>query len=191
MMKYELAKLFGDVDDIFIEGAKPEAQKPVMVKVKQRSPMKIIAAASCAAVILAAGGVIAANAIRWGNGGKIPVLEETQGSAYISNDSTESSGVSNGSERDNSTEKNGSFIDSKVSNGGKMSEIYDFTNRPALYAIQQLEKEGFKITTVCKIDDNVAKDCVIGTNPPAHTMAEQGSTVVVIVSMGAKNDLLN
>lgn len=59
MLKYDLAKLFGDVDDKFIENAKPEAQKPIMIKAVKRSPMRIIAAASCAAVLLTGGAVAA------------------------------------------------------------------------------------------------------------------------------------
>ena len=344
-MKYDLAKLFGDVDDKFIEGAKPEAQKPIMVKAVRRSPMRMIAAASCAAVVLA-GGVITANMIQ--SRGNLPAFE-SKDSAYISNDGSGSgmrnesnnnwyneeqiyyegeyykvaedtlsfyrmdkklvglAGIRRSSENvvdivtmiknnytepaaircygsdsvveikfvpksenpdeeqtppDYMTEKPLSVVlqpgevcyqkssfnvgygeymgevkfafqnadsnllqafsgapvfrfretigedgftdlyrgdsessdksdESEKDNSGKISEICDFTNRPALYAIRQLEKEGFKTVTVSKVDNNVARDCVIGTNPPAHSMAEQGSTVVVIVSMDKKNDLLN
>ncbi len=74
-----------------------------------------------------------------------------------------------------------------VSAGRRMSEIFDFKNRQASYAIQQLEREGFKTNITSRVDDTIPKDCVIETIPPAHTMAEQGTTVVIIVSMGPKN----
>lgn len=61
-MKYELAKLFGDVDDSFVEGVKPEAQSAVVLKPTRRSPLKILAAASCAAVVFA-GGFATANLV--------------------------------------------------------------------------------------------------------------------------------
>ncbi len=83
--------------------------------------------------------------------------------------------------------KLGQTIAVTVSAGKRMSEIFDFRNRQASYAIQQLEREGFKTTTTSRKDDTIPKDCVIETNPPAHTMAEQGTTVVVIVSMGPLN----
>lgn len=75
----------------------------------------------------------------------------------------------------------------KVSKGRRMSEIFDFKNRPYSYAIQQLEREGFKYQIIRRQSEDVANDCVIETNPAAHTMAEQGSMVVVIVSSGSKN----
>lgn len=61
MTKYELAKLFSDVDDKYIEGARPMAQRAVMLKTARHYPMRIIAAASCAAVL--AGGVITVTAV--------------------------------------------------------------------------------------------------------------------------------
>ena len=78
-------------------------------------------------------------------------------------------------------------VNVKVSAGRKLIEIYDFRTRPAETAIQQLKRDGFNPTSIFREDDTIAKDCVIETNPPAHTMAEQGSSVVVIVSMGSKN----
>lgn len=83
--------------------------------------------------------------------------------------------------------KVGQTVTVKVSKGRKLIEIYDFKGRQAAYAIQQLERDGFKTTVVSRQDDTVPKDCVIETNPSAHSMVEQGSTVVVIVSYGSKN----
>lgn len=340
MTKYELAKLFGDVNDKFIEGAKPEAQSAVMMKPTRRSPIKIIAAASCAAAVLT-GGIVTANTLHnsgmsalegssvasivkdnsntpnetddgrifdmqtgnWfteneiyyeGNYYKVtkdsrtlykyavedkvrvgvlvgirrispnsiemvavmvnPCIAPVQIRCYgadsvvemkfapershageISYSDNMSSkpfghtlqpgemcfqkgiynaglGIYEGKIKyafhiDNAYQSGGAgteqfsiimtedgFIercdgDSESSdNSGKTSEICDFTNCSVVDAVRQLHEEGFAITVVSKIDDNVAKDCVIQTNPPAHTMVEQGSTVVVIISMGPKNN---
>lgn len=94
MTKYELAKLFSDVDDKYIEGARPVAQKAVMIKTS-KSPMRIISAASCAAVLV--GGIITITAV---HNRDISALNDsntasiTSGGANISNstdikDSTE------------------------------------------------------------------------------------------------------
>lgn len=63
MTKYEFAKLFSDVDDKYIEGARPEPQKAVMIKTR-KAPVRMIAAASCAAVLI--GGVITVAALHLG-----------------------------------------------------------------------------------------------------------------------------
>ena len=83
--------------------------------------------------------------------------------------------------------KVGQTVNVKVSAGIRMIEIHDFRTRQVAYAKQQLERDGFKTTVVAQIDDEIAKDCVIETTPPAHTMAAQGSTVVIKVSLGPKN----
>lgn len=75
----------------------------------------------------------------------------------------------------------------KVSNGRKMIEIFDFKTRPLANVKSQLERDGFQVTITSSHSDEIAKDCVIETKPPAHTMAEQGSVVNVIVSLGPKN----
>ncbi len=83
--------------------------------------------------------------------------------------------------------KVGQTITVKVSKGRRLNEIYDFKGRQAAYAIQQLERDGFKAQPVSKADETVPKDCVIETIPPAHTMVEQGSTITVVVSLGPRN----
>lgn len=88
---------------------------------------------------------------------------------------------------DGRTVKLNQAITVKVSNGKKMIEIFDFKGRTATYAVQQLEREGFTARIIQNLSEDVAKDCVIETRPAAHTMAEQGSTVIVIVSLGSKN----
>lgn len=83
--------------------------------------------------------------------------------------------------------KAGSTVVLKVSMGIKQVEIQDLTNRTVDAARKQLEKDGFKVTTSSKEHDTIAKDCVISTVPEAHTMAQVGSTVTLIVSMGPNN----
>ena len=80
--------------------------------------------------------------------------------------------------------KAGSSVVLKVSKGIQKREIQDMTNRTVDAARKQLEKDGFKVTTSSKEHDTIAKDCVISTIPEAHTMAQVGSTVTLIVSMG-------
>ena len=80
--------------------------------------------------------------------------------------------------------KAGASVVLKVSKGIQKREIQDMTNRTVDAAIKQLQKDGFKTTTVQQEDDVIGKDCVIRTVPEAHTMAQVGSTVTIIVSMG-------
>ncbi len=68
MNKYELAKLFGDVDDKFIDGAKPEAQRPIELRADtRRSPWKRFAAVAACLAVVAVGGAFAVNALRSGS----------------------------------------------------------------------------------------------------------------------------
>lgn len=106
MNKYELAELFGDVDDKFIEGAKPEAQQAVHLTIKKRSPLKTAIAASCAAAVLV-GGIITVNALRSGNGG-LSALSSGSGTASQVNESSDN--ASEPSESDVSQEKTGNWF---------------------------------------------------------------------------------
>lgn len=331
MNKYDLAKLFGDVDDKFIEGAKPEAQQAVHLTIKKRSPIKIAIASTCAAAVLA-GGVITVNALRSGGGlspldstpGTVSIIDESSGisdnasdpNSSVSQDQTGnwfsdtqiyydgeyymvpeairtqngdtkprvtmSAGIRKSSEgaveivtvlKNNFHEPAGircygadsvtevEFIpiadvtntdvnawmmdekplsvtlepgemcfqktsfnvglgkymgkvsfscqnaDPKLSNFSGMGynwfwmeitedgikeyheirEVPDVSEKPAADAIQQLENEGFSTTTTTRTDETVPKDCVIETYPPAHSMEDMGSVVVVIVSWGPRN----
>ena len=80
--------------------------------------------------------------------------------------------------------KKGATVIINVSKGIKQVEIEDMSNRSLESAKKQLEKNGFKVTTNREENDTIAKDYVIRTVPEAHTMAEVGSTVVLVVSMG-------
>lgn len=71
-----------------------------------------------------------------------------------------------------------------ISLGPKMEEIDDFTSRPKNEAKTQLEVRGFKTEIVSVVNDDIARDCVIKTEPPARTRAEVGTKVVIFVSQG-------
>ena len=83
--------------------------------------------------------------------------------------------------------KIGQTVTVKVSMGLKQIEIQDMSNRTVDAAEQQLKKDGFKVSKTYVEDDEVTKDYVIRTDPPAHEMVPQGSTVVLIVSMGPED----
>lgn len=80
--------------------------------------------------------------------------------------------------------KKGSTVTVKVSKGIRQVEIQDLTDRTVTAATQQLEKDGFKVRTQYDESEDIAKDHVISTIPPAHERAQVGSTVILIVSLG-------
>lgn len=84
--------------------------------------------------------------------------------------------------------KAGSTVTVKVSMGIRRIEIQDFTNRSVTAAEQQLQKDGFLVSRTYAYDENIPKDYVIRTTPPAHETAEQGSQVILTVSIGPKNN---
>lgn len=83
--------------------------------------------------------------------------------------------------------KIGATVTVKVSMGIKQIEIQDLSNRTQDAAERQLKKDGFVVSRTFEENDEVAKDYVIRTIPEAHEMAPQGSTVVLVVSLGAKD----
>lgn len=80
--------------------------------------------------------------------------------------------------------KQGASVRINVSKGKRQVEIEDMSNRSAESAKKQLEKSGFKVHITKAESDTVAKDYVIRTLPEAHTMAEVGSSVNLVVSLG-------
>ncbi len=80
--------------------------------------------------------------------------------------------------------KKGSSVIIKVSKGIRQVEIEDMSNRSADAAKKQLEKSGFDVRITKEENDKIAKDYVVKTVPEAHTMAEVGSTVTLVVSLG-------
>ncbi len=84
--------------------------------------------------------------------------------------------------------KVGTTIKVKVSKGIRRIEIQDFTNRADKAVEQQLRKDGFTVARTYENDENIPRGHVIRTNPPAHEFAEQGSQVILTVSIGPKNN---
>ncbi len=83
--------------------------------------------------------------------------------------------------------KVGQTVRVKVSKGIQRLEIQDLRNRTEDAAKKQLERDGFKWTIIRDESNDVVKGNVIGTLPEAHSMAEVGSTVSIIVSTGPSN----
>ncbi len=82
--------------------------------------------------------------------------------------------------------KVGDTVTVKVSKGIKQVEVQDFTDRALAAAEQQLKKDGFAVKKIYEVSDDIGKDHVIRSEPAAHEMAPQGSTVVLVVSLGPK-----
>ncbi len=87
--------------------------------------------------------------------------------------------------------KIGQSVTVKVSKGIRKIEIQDLTDRSASAAEQQLKKDGFVVRRTYIEDDEIQKDNVIRTEPAAHELADEGSTVVLFISMGAKNSVMS
>lgn len=85
--------------------------------------------------------------------------------------------------------KVGADVIVKVSKGIKQVEVQDLTNRTVDAAERQLKKDGFKVSKTYAESEDVAKDCVIRTEPPAHEQAPQGSFVTLVISLGAPDTL--
>ncbi len=83
--------------------------------------------------------------------------------------------------------KIGSEVTVKVSMGIRQVEIQDLENLAASVAESKLKKDGFNVKKTFDESDEIAKDYVIRTEPAAHELAEQGSTVVLVISSGPTN----
>ncbi len=87
--------------------------------------------------------------------------------------------------------KVGTTIIVKVSKGIKQVEVQDLTNRTVDAAERQLKKDGFKVKKTYEESDEIPMNNVIGTEPAAHEQAPQGSTVTLIISLGAPETLMS
>ena len=87
--------------------------------------------------------------------------------------------------------KVGATVTVKVSKGIKQVEVQDLAGRTVDAAERQLKKDGFKVKKTYAESDDVAKNNIIRTEPAAHEQAPQGSTVTLIVSLGAKDTLMS
>lgn len=86
--------------------------------------------------------------------------------------------------------KVGATVEVKVSKGIKEVEIQDVTNLAIDAAERKLVKDGFVVKKSFAESEDIPKNNVIKTEPPAHEMAQQGSTVIVYVSLGAGDTLM-
>ncbi|WP_354699763.1 Serine/threonine-protein kinase PrkC [Paraconexibacter sp. AEG42_29] len=78
----------------------------------------------------------------------------------------------------------GATVRLTVSSGpgtGQVPDVTDFGRRKAFKALQAA---GYKVVEREQNDDEIAKDHVISTNPPARTSLERGQEVTSIVSLG-------
>ncbi|MBE6901540.1 MAG: PASTA domain-containing protein [Ruminococcaceae bacterium] len=87
--------------------------------------------------------------------------------------------------------KVGTDVIVKVSKGIKQIEVPDLTNSTLEAAERQLKKDGFKVTKTYAESEDVAENCIIRTEPPAHETAPQGSYVTLVVSLGAPDTLMS
>ena len=78
-------------------------------------------------------------------------------------------------------------IEVVVSSGlvGSKKAIPDVSGMSETEAQNELEEEGFKVTSSFQYDDSVESGKVISTTPEAGTKAEKGSTVTMLVSQGS------
>mgnify|MGYP004620041051 FL=1 len=71
------------------------------------------------------------------------------------------------------------------------SIVPDVSDMSVSEAEKRLKLDGFVVRSTYEESDDIPKDYVIRTEPSAHEMAEQGSTVVLVVSLGPKNIVVN
>jgi serine/threonine-protein kinase len=80
--------------------------------------------------------------------------------------------------------KKGSRVSILVSGGPASAALLDVEGLSASEAVSRLRKAGFKPTTKMQPSTTVQAGKVIGTNPPAGTELQLGSSVTVLVSSG-------
>ncbi len=86
--------------------------------------------------------------------------------------------------------KVGATVTVKVSKGIKEVEVQDVAGLTVDAAERKLLKDGFIVKKTFEESEDIAKNNVIRTEPPAHEMAQQGSTVTLVVSLGAGDTLM-
>lgn len=71
------------------------------------------------------------------------------------------------------------------------SIVPDVSDMSVSEAEKRLKLDGFVVRSTYEESDDIPKDYVIRTEPSAHEMAEQGSTVVLVVSPGPRYTVVN
>jgi len=67
-------------------------------------------------------------------------------------------------------------------------DVPDLLSNTEADAIEKLSSAGFKVDKKYQYNDSVPKDCVISQTPAAGTKLEEGSVVVIDISLGPKPD---
>ncbi|MBQ8841443.1 MAG: Stk1 family PASTA domain-containing Ser/Thr kinase [Ruminiclostridium sp.] len=75
-----------------------------------------------------------------------------------------------------------------VSNGPKLVEIDDYSDKHIDDVIAMLDKQDLDYEVIRTEDDEIAQDFVIKTNPPAREFVEVGTKVTCYVSLGQSNE---
>jgi serine/threonine-protein kinase len=83
-----------------------------------------------------------------------------------------------------SSASKGSHVSIIVSQGPANVALPNVSGLGASQATEKLSQAGFKPTTKSEPSQNVSSGIVIGTNPPAGTLAQVGSSVTVLLSSG-------
>ena len=86
------------------------------------------------------------------------------------------------------TIKKNQNVEVTVSNGPKLVEIEDLTEKPINDVITILSRQDLKYEIIRQDDDTVPANCIIRTNPAAHEFVEVGTTVTCYVSQGASDE---
>ncbi len=80
--------------------------------------------------------------------------------------------------------KSNGEIKIKVSKGKRQVEVPDVKNKSYDNAKAVLEEKGFKVVPINVTDENIPKDSVVKTDPPADSKAAYGSEISVYISQG-------
>ena len=86
------------------------------------------------------------------------------------------------------TIKKNQEVEVVVSNGPKLVEIDDYSNKHIDDVVTMLKKQDLKYEIVRTESDDVAADFVIKTSPAAREFVEAGTTVTCYVSLGKSNE---
>lgn len=86
------------------------------------------------------------------------------------------------------TIKKNQEVEVVVSNGPKLVEIDDYSNKHYEDVIAMLQKQDLKYEILRAENEDVAADFVIGTSPAAREWVEVGTTVTCYVSLGKSNE---
>lgn len=86
------------------------------------------------------------------------------------------------------TIKKNQEVEVVVSNGPKLVEIDDYSNKHIDDVVTMLKKQDLKYEIIRTESDDVAADFVIKTSPAAREFVEAGTTVTCYVSLGMSNE---